>query len=240
MISRLQEAFEAMRRFTADASHELQTPLTIMRSSVEVALERDRTPQEYRRVLADSLEEVLRMARIVGDLLLLARADAGALKLSRKPIPLDELTAEAVEAMRPLAEARGISLSLGSPGKLEFVGDERWLRQMLYNLIDNAIKYTRDAGEVSIGVASHDGSVLLTVTDRGPGISRGDQSRIFERFYRGTRPGGKAAGTGIGLSIALWIARSHGGDIQVDSQPGLGTTFRVVLPLLKRQESGAA
>ena len=240
MISRIQGAFESMRRFTADASHELQTPLTIMRSSVEVALERERTPQEYRRVLAELLEEVLRMGRIVGDLLLLARADAGALELRRRSISLDELTAEAVEAMRPLAEARGISLSLDSPGKLEFTGDERWLCQMLYNLIDNAIKYTRDAGEVSVRVESRDRAVLLTVTDCGPGIPREEEPRIFERFYRGTRPGGKADGTGLGLSIALWIAQSHGGDIHVDSQPGRGTTFRVVLPLPTRQESGAA
>jgi len=210
-----------------------------MRSSVEVALERERTPQQYRRILADLLEEVLRMGRIVGDLLLLARADAGALEVHRNPIRLDELTVEAVDAMKPLAKARGIRLSLDPPKELEIAGDERWLRQMLYNLIDNAIKYTTDADQVRVDLESRDGSVLLTVTNCGMGIPREEQSRIFERFYRVTRPHGEAGGAGLGLSIALWIARSHGGDIQVESQPGQETTFRVVLPRPTHQDSGA-
>ena len=148
MIARLEGSFESKSRFTADASHELRTPLTIMRGSIDVALGRDRTSEEYRRVLAAILEEVERMTRIVEDLLFLARADAGNLELQREPLKLGELAAEVVEAMAPLAHAQNVTLSFDLVDSVELSGDERWLRQMLYNLVDNAIKYSGSAGRV--------------------------------------------------------------------------------------------
>ena len=231
MISRLEGAFELMRRFTADASHQLQTPLTVMRSTVEVAIERPRTPENYRRILADIHEEILRMSRLVGDLLLLARADAGSLEFQRGAIQLDELIAEAVDAMRPLAEARGVDLRLDLHEKLRIAGDERWLREMLHNLIDNAIKYTTTPGEVRVALARRDEMAVLQVMDDGPGVPPGEQIRVFERFYRSTTSSNGSAGAGLGLSIALWIARSHGGDIRVQSRQGNESTFEVTLPI---------
>jgi len=236
MIGRLEGAFELMRRFTADASHQLQTPLTVMRSSIEVAIERPRTTEGYRQVLADMLEEVVRMTRVVGDLLLLARADVGSLEFQRDAISLDEMIAEAVDAMKPLAEARRVDLSLDLHEKLCIAGDERWLREMLHNLIDNAIKYTHAPGEVRVALDRRDGMAVLQVIDDGPGIRPEERIRIFERFYRSAFSSNGIAGAGLGLSIAQWIVRSHGGDIRVQGSQGNGSTFEVTLPL---SESGS-
>jgi len=231
MICRLEGAFELMRRFTADASHQLQTPLTIMRSSVEVAIERARTPEQYRQILADVLEVVLRLSRVVGDLLLLARADAGSLEFQRDAIQLDELLTEAVDAMKPLCEARHVDLRLDLRETLRITGDERWLRELLHNLIDNAIKYTNAPGEVRVALHRRESMAVLQVADDGPGIPAEEQLRVFERFYRSTTSSNGNPGAGLGLSIALWVARSHGGDIRVQGQRGNGSTFEVTLPL---------
>lgn len=237
MIDRLEAGFESMRRFTADASHELRTPLAIMRGAIDVTLARERTVEEYRRALEGLLEEVERMARIVEDLLLLARADSGGLDLAREAIRLDELVTEVVEAMRPMAESTGIHLSVGRRELLEVAGDEQWLRQMLYNLVDNAIRYTGMGGRVLVSLGEQDSAALVSVSDTGSGIPEQERPRLFERFYRSASArGGEAAGAGagLGLSIALWIARAHGGDIQVESRVGEGSTFRVSLPLDRR------
>jgi len=240
MIDRLQFSFESMQRFTADASHELKTPLAALRVAIDVALSRERTGEEYRRSLAALSEAVERLTGVVDDLLLLARADAGSLPLEREPLRLDELVADVAAALEPLAEARGVRLAAETPAAVTVAGDERWLRQMLYNLIDNAIKYSGDRGAVRVGLESQDGTARVSVADTGPGIPEEEQGRLFERFYRADQSRargtvGGIGGAGLGLSIALWVARSHGGDIEVESRPGAGSTFWVVLPL---QRSG--
>ena len=231
MINRLEASFESMRRFTADASHELRTPLTILRSAMEVTLERERSSDEYRRALEGSLEEVERMTRIVEDLLLLARADAGTLEFRHEPVRLDALASGVIEEMNGLAETRRVALSREFSGPLTIIGDERWLRQMLYNLLDNAIKYSPPAGRVRVALEGRDGGAEICVSDTGPGIPEASQSRLFERFYRVDEARSREdGGAGLGLAIALWIARSHKGDIKVESRAGEGSTFRVVLP----------
>jgi heavy metal sensor kinase len=231
MIDRLEASFESMRRFTADASHELRTPLAILRSAMEVALDRERSPEEYRRSLEESLEEVERMTRIVQDLLLLARADAGTLELRREPVRLDGLASGVIDEMKALAETRQVVLSLDTPGPVIIAGDERWLRQLLYNLLDNAIKYTVPTGRVRVTLEQRDGVAEISVSDTGPGIPESEQSHLFERFYRMDKARSREdGGAGLGLAIALWVARSHKGDIHVESRAGEGSTFRVFLP----------
>ncbi len=238
MIDRLQSSFESMQRFTADASHELKTPLAALRVAIDVALSRERSGEEYRRSLTALSEAVERMTGVVDDLLLLARADAGSLPLEREPLRLDELVADVAAALEPLAESRGVRLAAETPSAVTIAGDERWLRQMLYNLIDNAIKYSGEGGSVRVGLEAVDGAARVSVADTGPGIPVEDQGRLFERFYRADQSrargtAGTTGGAGLGLAIALWVARSHGGDIQVESRPGEGSVFRVVLPLAR-------
>lgn len=231
MIGRLESSFEAMRRFTSDASHELRTPLTIMRNALDVALGRERTPESYRTVLTDLLDEVHRMSRMVEGLLFLAGAEAGNLDFERRPLRADLLAADVVETMKPLAEAESIVLSSEDTGPTELVGDEKWLRQMLYNLVDNAIKHGGAAGRIVVSTASRGGWVEVRVRDTGPGIAPEEHPHLFERFYRVDRSRGRGTGgTGLGLATALWIAKSHGGDIKVESELGRGATFCIVLP----------
>ncbi|MBI1950788.1 MAG: hypothetical protein HYS34_05420 [Acidobacteria bacterium] len=181
------------------------------------------------RALLPLFEE--RMTRIVQDLLLLARADAGTLELRHEPVRLDALASGVIEEMNGLAEARRVALSREFSGPVMIVGDERWLRQMLYNLLDNAIKYTPPAGRVRVALEGRDGGAEICVSDTGPGIPEASQSRLFERFYRVDEARSREdGGAGLGLAIALWIARSHKGDIKVESRAGEGSTFRVVLP----------
>lgn len=236
MIGRLEGAFESMRRFTADASHELKTPLTIMRTAIEVDLGRDRTAEEHRRTLRSLLQEVEGMSRIVGNLLFLARVDAGSLGIERKRVCLDEIAGEVVEAMRPVAEAHGVELSLRRSEPVPVLGDERWLRQMLCNLVDNGILHGGSKGKVEISLEGRDGWAVLSVQDSGPGISKEDRTRIFERFYRADNARAcEGGGAGLGLPIAVWVAQSHGGSLTVDSEVGRGSVFRVALPIGPRR-----
>lgn len=235
MIERLEQSFASMQRFTADASHELKTPLTILRTAIDVALGRGRSAEEYRLVLAGMLESVEQMTRIVGDLLFLARADSGHLALREEPLRLDELAMEVTAAMAPLAASKSVRLDVHSSGPLPMTGDERWLRHMLYNLVDNAIKYTPSGGGVEVALLERGGETILSVADTGPGIPPEERGRLFERFYRLDRARSRGdGGAGLGLAIALWIAHSHGGAIEVDSELGRGSAFRVRLPRLRQ------
>lgn len=233
MIARLESSFETMHRFTSDASHELRTPLTIMRNTIDVALGCERTAEAHRQVLTDLLEEVERLSQLVEGLLLLARADAGSFEFERKPVRVHELSAEVTESLRPLAEADGVLLRWEHVEPVELLGDEKWLRQMLFNLVHNAIKYNRKPGSVRVSLRSRDGSAILSVHDTGHGIPEEEQPRLFERFHRRDKARSRDdGGAGLGLSIARWIARSHGGEITVQSRIGEGTTFFVSLPLM--------
>ncbi|MFP5264973.1 MAG: sensor histidine kinase [Blastocatellia bacterium] len=235
MISKLEQAFERERRFTADASHELKTPLAVLRGDIEVALRRDRPPEEYRRVLASSLEEIARLTKLTDDLLTLARSDAGERVLELEPVRLDELAAEAHAYIQPLARSVGITLSYDAPRPPVIVeGDEKRLKQLLVNLLDNAIKYTPSGGSVRLALAVEGASALVEVSDTGRGIPAGALPHVFERFYRQSDPkDSRVTGFGLGLAISKWIVDAHGGDIEVDSADGKGSRFRVRLPVAK-------
>jgi heavy metal sensor kinase len=236
MIARLQTAFERQRQFTSAASHEMRTPLAVMRGEIEVTLRRERSPEEYRQTLSSSLEEIKRLSRLVEDLLTLARGDAGQSLLQREPVILGELCAQTVGYLRPLAEDRQQSLSLEeSKSPLVISGDTQRLQQMLLNLLDNAIKYTGQGGNIRLGLNATDTDALITITDTGRGIPAEDLPHIFERFFRHSKTTADrtASGFGLGLSIVKWIVDSHGGNIEASSTPGQGTTFTVRLPLMK-------
>ncbi|HEX8090748.1 MAG TPA: HAMP domain-containing sensor histidine kinase [Blastocatellia bacterium] len=235
MISKLEQAFERERRFTADASHELKTPLAVLRGDIEVALRRDRPPEEYKRVLASSLEEIARLTKLTDDLLTLARSDAGERVLELEPVRLDKLAAEAHAYIQPLAESVGITLGYNAPRPPIIVeGDEKRLKQLLVNLLDNAIKYTPPGGSVRLALAAEDSSALIEVSDTGRGIPADALPHVFERFYRRSDPkDSRVTGFGLGLAISKWIVDAHGGIIEIDSADGKGSRFRVRLPTAK-------
>ena len=236
MIARLQAAFERQRQFTADASHELRTPLAVMRGDIEIALRRERQPEEYRSVLTSNLEEIIRLSRLVEDLLLLARADAGQSILNCEPMNIDDLCAQTAEYLSPLAEEKEQRLIFKAPAvtPLKIHGDAQRLKQMLLNLLDNAIKYTPRGGTVTLSLRQENKDAVLQISDTGRGIPAEDISHIFERFFRHSRSTSDKTvqGFGLGLSIVKWVVDSHGGKISAASKLGQGTTFTVRLPLL--------
>lgn len=232
MIARLDEAFRRQRQFTADASHELRTPLTAIKGQTEVALQRDRDPQDYREVLGAVNSEADRMIRLVGSLLTLARADSGQAPIARERIDLAELVKDAAEQMRPAATAKSITLNLQSGPAIPFLGDENLLLQLLLNLLDNAVKYTPAGGSITVAWTAEGDGAIIRVTDTGPGIAEEHLPRIFDRFYRVDQSRNQASGgSGLGLSISRWIAEAHGGALTMESAPGSGSTFMVRLPL---------
>ncbi|MDO8612018.1 MAG: heavy metal sensor histidine kinase [Dehalococcoidia bacterium] len=232
MIARLDAAFRRQREFTADASHELRTPLTAIKGQVEVALGKPRDADSYREVLQVVNEEVDRMIRLVGSLLTLARADAGQIPIASEAVNLPELVAAAVEQARPAMERRDVELHLEPGPAVTLQADEDLLLQLLLNLLDNAGKYTRPGGRVTVGWAVGDGQAEVWVRDTGVGIAPEHLPHIFDRFYRVDKARSRAeGGSGLGLSICRWIAEAHGGSIAVESAPGEGTAFVVKLPV---------
>ena len=232
MLDRLDSAFRRQRQFTADASHELRTPLTMLASQIDLALERKRTPDEYERLLRSLREDTGRMAQLVSELLTLARADAGQQLLTREDLDLGEVIRSVVPAMQPLAAQRGVRLTEQAEPGVNVSGDQTRLTQLLVNLVDNALRYTPAGGTVSVVLEREAGWAVLRVVDTGVGISREHLPHIFERFYRADPSRARSeGGAGLGLAICQWIARAHGGQIAVASEPGHGTTFTVRLPL---------
>ncbi len=231
MLSRLEDAFERLRRFTADASHELRTPLTVIRSVGEVALQEDLDAAAYRDRIGSMLEEVDRLARLVENLLTLTRADSGRVLLGHKEVDVGPLVQRAVEDMRALAEDKGQKLILTLKGPAVSRIDEATLRLALVNLLDNAIKYTPPAGVISVALNIQEGAISIEVSDTGPGIPVEHRSRIFDRFYRveKDRPS-RVGGAGLGLSIAKWAVEANGGRIEAESEDNRGSTFRIILP----------
>jgi signal transduction histidine kinase len=238
MMTRLERSFAALRRFTADASHELKTLLTVVRAGVERAITRPNQPPETLAPLEETLQEVNRMTELLDALLTLARADEGRADLHREPVDLREIIDEAGETGELLAEHAGVAIEIGMPPDPVVVPvDHSRVRQLVLNLIENAVKYTPRGGTVTVELSAADrgkGRVQLTVADTGIGIAAGDLPHIFDRFWRAdsarTRTG-ERPGTGLGLAICKWIAEAHGGTIEVQSRPGRGTTFIVGLPL---------
>jgi heavy metal sensor kinase len=234
MLARLEESFQSLRRFTADASHELKTPLMVLRAGVERAMNHPRTPTEALEALEEVLEEIHRMSEMVENLLTLARADEGPAALAVEPTDLRELVNEAAETAGILGEEPGITVRTELPDQPVIAAvDKSRIRQLLLNLVTNAIKYTPSGGKVSLGLVDQDGTAALIVGDNGIGISAADLPHIFERFYRvdpARSRTGERPGTGLGLAITKWIAEAHGGTITVQSRPGRGAVFTVSLP----------
>ncbi len=232
MLQRLQQAFEAQRRFTSDASHELRSPLTVIRGELELALRRERSPDEYRAVLASSLDEVVRLSRITEDLLTLARFDAGVLPVEPAPADAGRVAERIVERLRGTAEARGVTLALDVAGGGEPMVDPGILGQLVWNLTDNALRYTPRGGRVDVRLRSSPGELRLEVQDTGPGLGD-DPERLFERFYRpeGVRtPGEATSGTGLGLAIVRALAEGAGGRVEARNRPEGGAVVAVTLP----------
>jgi heavy metal sensor kinase len=230
MLERLERSFTAVRQFSADAAHELRTPLTILKGEIEVALRSAPGTEEYRRVLESCQEEVDRLAALVEDLLFLARTDAGAVERPLETVDLGAVIDDVAPALEALAELAGVTLAVSRPAAATVRGSAPMLFRVLLNLADNAIKYAGWGRRVEVSLGAHDGYAVLEVRDDGPGISPADQAHIFDRFYRGD-PARARGGAGLGLALARSIVEVHGGRVAVESAPGTGTCFRVLLPL---------
>jgi len=231
-LSRLEALFTTQRRFLADVSHELRTPLTVIKG--EVSLMR-RIGQVDEESIAGVEAEVDRLTRLVGDLLLLAQAESGRLPMDLRPFALDTILLEVFQQMRMLARER-LKLQIAEIDQVQVTGDRDRLKQVLVNLVSNAIQYTPSGGKVTLSLQKTNEQARLTVSDTGQGIPEQDLPNIFERFYRSERsrkrkPGAQSSGFGLGLSIAYWIVKNHGGSIEVDSKEGQGTTFSIWLPI---------
>lgn len=238
MIERLQKSFAALRRFTADASHELKTPLAVLRADVERAMGGSGTRGERLVALEEALHETTRMADLVESLLTLARADEGRFDLHREVVPLEPLVREVFETASILGEAAGVTVLMPEVPAVSVLGDHTRLRQLFLNLTTNALKYTPRGGSVDLSLTCHDRTASFSVRDSGLGISAADLPHIFERFYRADRARSRTperGGFGLGLAISQWIAEAHGGTIAVRSRLGRGSTFTVTLPVIEEQ-----
>jgi len=216
-----------VRRFVADAAHELRTPVSVLRSRADVALSRERRPEAYVDALTAVGLEAERMGRIVDDLLTLARVDAGERAIVRQQLYLDDLALDAVSGVRVLAETHGVDLDVTEFEEAPVEADPTLVRQLLVILLDNAVKFTPTGGSVSLSVRSVDGRSMVTVEDTGVGISPSELPRIYDRFYRGDDARRRSDGAGLGLSIAKWIADTHGAAIELVSTVGEGTRVTV-------------
>ena len=232
MIARLEESFQHVSRFSADASHELRTPLTILHGELEAIVQRPRLEPEVREAIGSALEETERLAKIVESLLAISRLDAGEVKMERERLDLADLAATTTEQMRLLAEDKGITLHCDTDRQIEIEGNRARLKQVIVNLLDNAIKYTPEHGAVQVKVAASNGSAVLEIADDGVGIPADALPHLFERFYRVDKARSRQmGGTGLGLSIVKSICAAHGGQVKVESVEGKGSQFRVELPL---------
>jgi heavy metal sensor kinase len=232
LLARLEESVETMRRFTADASHELRTPISILRTGLEVTLRKERTAEEYRELLKENLEEIERIQRIVEALLTLARSQRGDEAESRREtVDFSSLVAGAVATIRPLARERNLTLEGTTAPEIQIQGDPDQLRLMVLNLLDNAVKFTPSGGSIQVHLEALDGKARLEVRDDGPGIAEEDRPFIFDRFYRSrtTRATGSVSG-GLGLSLVRWVAERHGGTVRLMEGAGRGAGFEVVVP----------
>ena len=229
MIARLDESFRQTSRFSADASHELRTPLTIMRGEIEGLLHDENLTPLQMEQLGNVLEETSRLARIVEGLLLMARLGGGESQARREPLDLAALTAEIVDQMSALAAEKSIELQRGFEPGVMIEGDPLRLRQVVVNLLDNAIKYTPEGGRVDLCISGGRDDALLEIRDTGMGISAAALPHVFERFYRAPEAG-PVEGTGLGLSMVRAIVEAHGGSVSVESRDGKGASFRVWLP----------
>ncbi|MHB1224049.1 MAG: sensor histidine kinase [Gemmatimonadaceae bacterium] len=237
LLRRLESAFAQQHRLVADASHELRTPVAVVRAEADVALSQpQRSAAEYRESLRVIEGAGRRLSRIVDDLFLLARADGGPVPLRGEPLYFDELVEETVHVLRALAAQRGVRIDVAPLPELPVLGDPELLGRLLINLLENAVKYSSAGSVVSVRLDRTDGAAALTVADQGSGIPADAQARVFERFFRADSepsagPGPAPGGAGLGLAIARWVAEAHGGALDLVRSSPEGSEFRVTLPL---------
>jgi heavy metal sensor kinase len=235
-LGRLEQAFAQLRQFTADASHELRTPLASIRSVGEVGLQQEISPAEYRDVIGSMLEEVNRLTRLVDHLLVLSRADAGAVEFHMSIFPVRELATEALALIQVLVEEKSQQVTLTGDESILVEGDRLFLRQALVNILHNAVRYSPPGAYIQVlirrdGPSSAPGRVVMEIADDGPGIPAEHARHIFDRFYRVDKSRARAqGGAGLGLAIAQWAVEAHGGTISLDTQRGVGSTFQILLP----------
>jgi signal transduction histidine kinase len=227
----IERSMEQMRRFMADAAHELRTPITLLRTRADVAVGQARDPTRDATTFQAIELEAGRLGAIVGELLMLARADAGERPVKHDPLYLDDAAAGAVEAARTLADHKRVSVEVGTFEEAHVTGDPALIRELLLIVLDNAIKFTPAGGRVRLDVSVADGRAAVVVTDSGIGIPADQLPHVFERFYRGDAARRQAEGAGLGLAIARWIADMHGAHIGIASQPDAGTRVTMTFPL---------
>lgn len=233
MIARIEASIRQIRQFSADASHELRTPLTITKGETELALRKPRAPDTYREVLESNLEEIDRMSRIVDELLFLSRADLGEITMASAPVQLDTVVREIQSQAMVLGNERGIETILEHSEPVQVLGDEWRLRELVLNVVDNAVKYSPPGGTVQLSVTKTDGRAQIGVQDHGIGIAPDEQRVIFDRFHRTDEARAHAQqGTGLGLAICKRIIEAHHGTIDIESAIGQGSRFTISLPLL--------
>jgi heavy metal sensor kinase len=228
-FARLEAAFAQQQQFTSDAAHELRTPVSVMLTQAQTALNRERTAPEYRETVEACQRAAQRMRRLIESLLALARLDAGQEPMKRLNFDLSKTACDSVELIRPLADERGVKILCDLP-PLECTGDSERLAQVVINLLTNAIQYNRPHGEVRVRLESQNNMAVLTVSDTGAGIAAEDLPRVFERFYRADKSR-STGGNGLGLAISKAVVEAHGGTIEVSSAENTGTTFTVRLPV---------
>ncbi|GIV54796.1 MAG: two-component sensor histidine kinase [Candidatus Kapaibacterium sp.] len=232
MIARLEQSFQQIQQFTSDASHELRTPLAILIGELELALRRPHRAEEYQAVLSSALEEVVRLSKVVDGLLELSRAESGQVAIERELVNLSQLVLDVCEDFSLLAEEHGLELRVEVQPFIQLIGDRTRLRQVLINLLDNAVKYTPRGGIIRVHLWLEQVQVHLAISDNGIGIPAEDLPHIFDRFYRVDKARSrKIGGSGLGLAIVRWIIEAHGGTIWVESTEGSGTTIHIRLPI---------
>ncbi len=231
MAVRLDESFRRIHEFTLHASHELKTPLTVMRANLETALRENRSqPHEQAQWIESQLDEVTRLTQIVDSLTLLTKADAGLVELEREPVPLHQLVLEAFEDAEVLAQPQQVKVVLAECMAQIVTGDRHRFRQLLLILTDNAVKYNREGGTIDIALSRVGDTAELRIANTGGGVAPATLEHVFDRFTRGENARGKVDGCGLGLTIAQWIVQAHGGTIQLIAEPGGQITALVRLP----------
>jgi two-component system OmpR family sensor kinase len=230
LVARLRSALQTQRQFMADASHELRTPVSVVRASADVTLSQPhRDEAEYREALTIVGGQATRLGRLVEDMLVLARADAGGYPLRPVDLYLDEIVSECRRAVDVLATERGVAIRAVASGEIPFRGDEDLLRRLLVNVLQNAVQHTPQGGSVAVDLRQEGDAVRIRVSDEGPGIPAGDESRIFDRFVQ-LDAARRGVGTGLGLPIARWAAEMHGGTLVLERTSTVGSTFCLSLP----------
>lgn len=230
MLARIQDGFETQRRFTADASHELRSPLTVMRGELEVTLRRERDQDEYRRALESTLEEVVRLSRVTEDLLILARSDAGTLRGRPEPVDVAGVVSGVVERLHRQLAAKDLAIDTRSEGDATAELDPVLVGQVVWNLLQNAIEFAPHGGGVRVTIEATPEAVTLCVEDDGPGFPQGQADQVFERFFRADMARPHTGGTGLGLSIVKAVAEAHGGTAHAENRAGGGARVSVRFP----------